>query len=114
MLNNTYLKAIVAAAIPLIAAVGLYLQTGSVNAPEVSLVITGLISAVLVAVLRNSEAGLQAFAKFFAAALTPIVSAILQAVVSGAFDRAEVITLLVGLLTSVMVYLTANRTSSSG
>lgn len=111
-MTNVYLKAVLAAAIPVVTAVGLWLQNGTLNAPELSLGITGFIAAVLVAILRNQPGTVLEAAKFFAAALTPIVSAVLQYFVTGAWDRTEMTTLIIGLLTSILVYLAANNDSS--
>ena len=46
--------------------------------------------------------------KFIVAALTPLVSALLQAWVTGDFNRAELSTLVVSILTSILVYLVQN------
>jgi hypothetical protein len=105
---NSYVKAILAAAIPLIAAVGAWINTGTLNAPEVALAVTGLVTAVLVYFFRNRPSGVLSAMKFIVAALTPLVSALLQALVTGDFNRAELSTLVVGILTSIMVYLVQN------
>ena len=105
---NSYVKAILAAAIPLIAALGSWINTGTLNAPEVALAVTGLVTAVLVYFFRNQPSGVLSALKFIVAALTPLVSALLQALVTGAFNRAELSTLVVGILTSILVYLVQN------
>ena len=105
---NSYVKAILAAAIPLIAAAGAWINTGTLNAPEVALAVTGLVTAILVYFLRNQPSGVLSAMKFIVAALTPLVSALLQTLVTGDFNRAEISTLVVGILTSIMVYLVQN------
>jgi hypothetical protein len=109
---SMYMKAILAAAIPIISAIGSWIITGTIDAPELALALTGLVTAILVAIFRNREAGLLSALKFIVAATTPLVSALIQYVVTGAFNRAELATIVVGLLTSILVYLSANAPES--
>ncbi len=105
---DAYTKAILAAAVPVIAAVGSFIATGTVNAPELALAITGLVTAALVALFRNQPTGVLASTKFIVAAATPVVSVLIQFAVTGTFNRAEMATIVVGFLTAVLVYLSGN------
>lgn len=54
---KTYRKAVVAAAIPVAVAVIMYLVTGALNAPEFALALMGLLNAVAVYEVPNTEEG---------------------------------------------------------
>jgi hypothetical protein len=51
---NCSINAVLAVAIPLIAACGSWITTGELNAPEVALTVTGFVTAILVYYLRQS------------------------------------------------------------
>jgi|SRR5215207_5707448 len=102
----TNLKAILAAAVPVIAAMSSWIVTGTLSTPEVALSVNGLVTGVVVALVPNSEAGIGAANKFIVAATTPIVSVLVQYAVSGAFDQSQLATMVVGLLTSYLVFVT--------
>jgi hypothetical protein len=97
------MKPVVAAAIPVLTAVGSWITTGTLNTPELSLAITGLITALVVALVPNQVAGV-AFSKAIGAALTPLVSALIQGFVTGGFSKPELTTAVVGLLTAALMY----------
>jgi len=94
------MKPLVAAAIPLITAVGSWITTGTLTALELSLVITGLVTA-LVVVIVPSQVGAFASSKAVAAAMTPVVSTLIQGFV---IREPELTTAVVGLLTAVLMY----------
>jgi hypothetical protein len=97
------MKPVVAAAIPVLTAVGSTLTTGTLNTPALSLAITGLLTALIV-VIVPPKVGTFASSKAFAAALTPLVSALIQGVVTGSFAKPEVTTAVVGLATAALMY----------
>ncbi len=97
------MKPVVAAAIPVLTAVGSYITTGTLNTPELSLAITGLVTA-LVVVIVPPQVGAFASSKAVAAALTPLVSALIQGFVTGSFSKPELTTAIVGLLTAALMY----------
>jgi hypothetical protein len=105
---NIYMKPIIAAAIPLLAALSSWISTGTFKAPELALAITGVVTAIVVYFLRNQRTGVLSAAKFIGAAVTPLVSVLLQWIVTGSFDRAELATIVVGVLTSILMYLVQN------
>jgi hypothetical protein len=111
---NQFMKAILAAAIPLISAAGSWITTGELNAPEIAVAITGFVTAILVYFFRNRPSGFLASLKFIVAAVTPIVSALLQWAVTGGFERAEFATIVVGVSTSILVYFTQNAPDVEG
>jgi hypothetical protein len=98
------MKPVVAAAIPVLTAVGSYFTTGTLNTPELSLAITGLVTALVVVIVPNQEVGVFASSKAIGAALTPLVSALIQSFVSGSFSKPELTTAVVGLLTAALMY----------
>jgi hypothetical protein len=102
------MKPVVAAAIPVLTAVGSYITTGTLNAPELALAITGLLTAGVVAIVPP-EIGTFASSKAVAAALTPLVLAVIQGFVTGSFSRPEVTTAVVGLLTAALMYFVQPR-----
>jgi hypothetical protein len=61
---NELMKPLVAAAIPLLTALGSFIATGTLNAPELSLAITGFVTALVVVlaglIWPNQEAGVLA------------------------------------------------------
>ncbi len=105
---NAYWKAVLAAAVPVVTAVGLWVNSGTFNAPELSVVIVGFLTAFTVAIGKNSASGILSFTKFLLAAITPLIAVLLQWIVTGSWDQVENVTLVTGLLTSVLVYLSAN------
>ncbi len=111
-MGNRYLKAILAAAVPLVAAVNSAIVTGEVNAPEVALALTGFVAAGLVAVFRNKEEGFLSATKFIVAAAVPLVSAAIQWGVTQQFNTAEWATLVTGFLTALLVYFSSNSDDS--
>lgn len=111
---NPFMKAILAAAIPLISAVGSWISTGELKAPEIAVAITGFVTAILVYSFRNRPSGFLASLKFIVAAVTPILSALLQWAVTGGFERAEFATIVVGVSTSILVYFTQNAPNVEG
>lgn len=54
---GAYRKSIAAALPPLIVALTLWMITGEINAPELSVALTGLLTAVLVYEVPNAEEG---------------------------------------------------------
>ncbi len=54
---RTYRKAVVAAAIPVVVAVIMYLVTDTLNAPELALAPAGLLNALVVYEVSNAEEG---------------------------------------------------------
>jgi hypothetical protein len=100
------MKPVVAAAIPLLTALGSWITTGTLNAPELALAITGLVTAIVVLLLRNRPEGWRAWTKFIGAALTPLVSAVIQYfLVPGSTTKSQLATVAVGVLTAlVMAY----------
>jgi hypothetical protein len=54
---NCSINAVLAVAIPLIAACGSWITTGELNAPDVALTVTGFVTAILVYYLRNQPTG---------------------------------------------------------
>jgi hypothetical protein len=111
---NQVMKPLLAAAIPLLAAAGSWITTGELNTPEVAVAITGFITAILVYFFRNRPTGFLASLKFIVAAVTPIVSALLQWAVTGSFQRAELATIIVGVGTSLLIYFTQNAPDVGG
>ncbi len=95
------MKAIVAAVIPLIAALGSYTATGEVNAQEWAVAITGLITAVVVYFLPNQDSGVLASTKAIGAAVVPLVSALIQWGVTGEAPTAQVF---IGVSTAILMY----------
>ncbi len=106
---NNVMKPVLAAAIPLLAALGSWIATGALNTPEVAVAIPGFITAILVYFFRNRPSGFLASLKFIVAAVTPIVSALLQWAVTGSFQRAEFATIIVGVGTAILMYFTQNE-----
>jgi hypothetical protein len=105
---NQHAKAIIAGAVPLVAASGSWITTGAINAPEIAMALTALVTAILVAIFRNDPASpILSVLKFLVAALAPVISAGIQYAATGAFDRAEFATIVVGALTSILVYLSS-------
>ena len=106
---NKIMKPLVAAAIPLLTALGSYITTGTLNAPELSLAITGFATAIVVAILtgvlpEDSDNVIATWGKAIGAALTPLVSALIQGFVTGSFSKPELTTAVVGLLTAALMY----------
>ena len=54
---KAYRKAVVAAAIPVVVAVTMYLVTATLNAPEFALALTGLLNALAVYEVSNAPGG---------------------------------------------------------
>jgi len=106
---NKVMKPVLAAAIPLLAALGSWISTSEFNTPGLSVAITGFITAILVYFFRNRPTGFLASLKFIVAAVTPIVSALLQWAVTGSFERVEFATIVVGVGTSILMYFTQNE-----
>ena len=111
---NKYTKAIVMALVPLITALGLYQQTGKIDAPEISLLILGLLGALVVAVTRNLPSGWRRFSKFLVSACSALVPALVTAFVTGDWSAAEWTTLLTGLLTACLVWFVENSDTAVG
>jgi len=111
---NRYLKAVLAAAIPLAAAINSWITTGNLNANEIALGLTGVVAAILVYFFRNQGTGFLSATKFIVAAATPIVSAIIQAAVPGTGSAAAFSTLLLGFVTAVLVYFVGNEGPNGG
>jgi len=107
---NLYLKAIIAAAVPLVAGLYEWSQSGTLNVPEVSLAALAVANAILVYALRNRPTGVLAWSKALVAAANPVVVAVLTAWYTGAWNTVEWSTLLLGLATAVLVALSANNT----
>jgi hypothetical protein len=95
------MKPIVAAAIPLLAALESYLATGQWNVEQTAVAITGVVTAVVVYFVPNQNAGVLAAAKAISAAAVPLVSALIQWGVTGG---APVATALIGFATAVLMY----------
>ena len=105
---NPFMKAILAAAIPLISGIGSWITTGELKSTEFAVIITGFITAVLVYFFRNRPSGVLSALKFVLAAVALIVISLLQWAVTGSFNRAEMATIVVGVLTSILVYFVQN------
>lgn len=106
---NLYLKAIIAAAVPLVAALGEYAQSGALNAPEVSLAVLALANAILVAAFRNRSAGVLSAGKFLISAANALVVAALTAWYTGDWANVEWSVLVIGWATSALVYFAGNN-----
>lgn len=107
------MKPVVAAAIPLLSALGSWITTGTLNAPELSLAITGLVTALVVYLLRNRPDGWRAWTKATGAAVTPLVSALIQYFfVPGSTSKAQLATVVVGVLTALVMAYVQNTPDS--
>ena len=95
------MKPIVAAAIPLLAALESRIVTGELNADQWALAITGLVTAVVVYFVPNQRTGFLAAAKAISAAAVPLVSALIQ---WGLGEGAPTATVLIGFATAVIMY----------
>ncbi len=115
-----WMKPLVAAAIPLLTVLGSWITTGALNAPKLSLAISGVVTALVVVlaglIWPNQEAGVLAWARAIGAALTPLVSALLQYLfLPGSTGKAQLATAVVGFLTAMlMVYVQNTPDSYSG
>lgn len=111
------MKPLVAAAIPLLTALGSWITTGTLNAPELSLAITGLVTALIVVLAGyfwpNQATGVLAWARAIGAALTPLVSALIQYLfVPGSTGKAQLATAVVGFLTALVMAYVQNTPDS--
>jgi hypothetical protein len=110
---NELMKPLVAAAIPLLTALGSLIATGTINAPELSLAITGFATAIVVYLLRNRRDGVRAWTKAIGAAVTPLVSALIQYFfVPGSTTKAQLATVVVGVLTALLMAYVQNEPDS--
>jgi hypothetical protein len=110
---NELMKPLVAAAIPLLTALGSLIATGTINAPELSLAITGFVTAIVVYLLRNRPDGVRAWTKAIGAAVTPLVSALIQYFfVPGSTTKAQLATAVVGVLTALLMAYVQNEPDS--
>jgi hypothetical protein len=110
---NSYLKAVLAAAVPLVLAVGEYLQSGALNAPEVSLALLALANAVFVYAFRNRPTGFLSAGKAIIASLNALVVALLTAYVTGDWSTTEWYVLVTGELVAILTYVAGNGPPSS-
>ncbi len=115
---NKIMKPVVAASIPLLTALGSYITTGTLNAPEWSLAITGFATAIVVAILTavlpdESDAVLASWGKAIGAALTPLVSVLIQYFfVPGSTTKTQLATAFVGVLTALVMAYVQNTPDS--
>jgi peptidoglycan/LPS O-acetylase OafA/YrhL len=102
------MKPLVAAAVPLLSALGSLIITGTINAPELALGITGFLTAFVVLLLGrldpNQQAGVRAWTKAIGAAVTPLVSALIQYFfIPGSTTKSQLATVAVGVLTALLM-----------
>ena len=95
------MKPIVAAAIPLLAALESRIATGQWNADQLALAITGVVTAIVVYLVPNQNAGFLAAAKAISAAVVPVVSALIQWGLTGGAPGTTVI---IGAVTAILMY----------
>ena len=100
------MKPIVAAAIPLLTAAALLIDTGELNADQWALAITGLVTAVVVYLVPNQNQGFGAAAKAISAAMVPLVSALIQWGVTGGAPSATVV---IGAITAILMYFVQSK-----
>ena len=111
MLSNTYLKAVLAAAVPVLYAINQWQVTNELNAPELWLASLGLLAAVLVYAFPNRATGIQRAAKFLAAAGSTLAVYVIQVLTTpgGAFDQQQLTTLIIGFGMTLLVWLANNN-----
>ena len=115
---NKIMKPLVAAAIPLLSALASLIITGTVNAPELSLAITAFATAIVVAVLTavlpdDSDNVIATWGKAIGAAVTPLVSALIQYFfVPGSTTKVQLATAVVGVLTALLMAYVQNTPDS--
>jgi len=115
---NKIMKPLVAAAIPVLTALGSWIATGEWNAAAWSLAITGLLTAAVVAVLTavlpdEADAFLAKWGKAIGAALTPLASALIQYLfVPGSTTKAQLATAFVGFVTAALMAYIKNTPDS--
>lgn len=101
------MKPVVAAVIPLLTALGSRLATGEWNFSQLSLAITGVATAIVVYVLGrifpDPNTGVLAWIKAIGAAVTPLLSALIQSLATGSFSRTEWATAVVGVATAALM-----------
>ena len=110
MFDNAYLKAVLAAAIPVLYALNQWQLTNELNAPEMWLGGLGFVAAILVYVFPNRQTGIQRIAKFLAAAGSTLAVYVIQVGTTpgGAFDQQQLTTLIIGFGMSLLVWLSNN------
>ena len=110
MIDNTYLKAVLAAAVPLLYALNQWQLTNELNASELWLAGLGLLAALLVYAFPNQAAGIGRVAKFLAAAGSTLAVYVIQTITTpgGVFDQQQLTTLVIGFGMSLLVWLANN------
>jgi hypothetical protein len=101
----------------LLTAIGTLIITGDWNASEWALAITGFATALIVVViglfLPEAPAGILVWARAIGAALTPLVSVLIQYVfVPGSTTKAQIATAVVGVLTALLMAYVRNAPDS--
>jgi hypothetical protein len=108
-MNSTgFMKPILVAGIALLTVLQSSIATGEFNAPELAVAITGLVTAIVVYFLRNQSSGVLASTKAIGAAVIPLVSALIQGLVTGGFNTAELSTVAVGVISAILMYFVQN------
>ena len=108
-MNSTgFMKPILVAGIALLTVLQSSIATGEFNAPELAVAITGLVTAIVVYFLRNQSSGVLASTKAIGAAVIPLVSALIQGLVTGGFNTAELSTVTVGVISAILMYFVQN------
>jgi hypothetical protein len=108
-MNSTgFMKPILVAGIALLTVLQSSIATGEFNAPELAVTITGLVTAIVVYFLRNQSSGVLASTKAIGAAVIPLVSALIQGLVTGGFNTAELSTVTVGVISAILMYFVQN------
>jgi hypothetical protein len=114
-MNSTgYMKPILVAGIALLTVLQSSIATGEFNAPELAVAITGLVTAIVVYFLRNQSSGVLASTKAIGAAVVPLVSALIQGLVTGGFNTAELSTVTVGVISAILMYFVQNESDVGG
>ena len=110
MLSNTHLKAVLAAAVPVLYALDQWQRTDQLNASEAWIAGLGLLAAILVYAFPNRAEGIRRITKFLAAAGATLAVYVLQVLTTpgGAFDQQQLTTLIIGFGMSLLVYLANN------
>jgi hypothetical protein len=105
-MDNT-MKPLVAAVIPLLTALGSRLTTGAWDFSQLSLAITGVATAIVVYVLGrifpDPDTFLLAWIKAIGAAVTPLLSALIQSLATGSWSGTEWATAIVGVATAFLM-----------
>ena len=106
---NRFAKAILPAAITLIAVIQQLVATGEFDKTETATAITGIAGALITYRVPNAKSGIRRWAKALLPALGTIVAIAIQWGVTGEFDRSELSTAVTGLINAAVTYLVANE-----